>query len=354
MIQFDGPYHVPVSENRAVTRGYDKEKVLQFCLQNHKLAQVPQRSPHATTDVQNHRRNRLVSGRIGIIGKVSLVCFFGSLLWLNLMPSSALAQQTATEATEPSEVSEPEVLNKEESIYLRRDLSALKAILNENVPVWTPQTLGLTADDGPFLYEALARLQDLEPHALSTRRAKFLSERTGQFGEKQPFSVFVDLFHHPELYQGEPILMQGHSQRIVAIPGAEFIPNCEQLYEVWIYPEDGLTNPAVLITTSLPQGVEVGDQIINGLSAEGVFLKRYTYRAADAMRFAPLIVTTQLKRQTASEGASADSAFQLLLGIAIVAVAGIGMGVVMTKWSKKKKRVRSTSQTLEFPTEPME
>ena len=127
-------------------------------------------------------------------------------------------------------------------------------------------------------------------------REKRRSELT-EFREnpKLEFPTFVDLFTNPDRYQGQPVTLSGHVRRLVKHPLDKKHPNAETRYEAWIYTQNSQTNPAVIVFTSLPRGMPMGDNILERVSVTGYFFKLYGYDARDTTRLSPLILASRLE-----------------------------------------------------------
>jgi hypothetical protein len=157
--------------------------------------------------------------------------------------------------------------------------------------------LGLTAEESPLYYETLQLLLQIPASELKTAAEKHLRSRFPRYKDRPlPVSlpVFTDLYFHPEDYLGHAIQLRGHTQRILPVKVDPPIDGISQLYEIWLFTEDSQQNPAVIICQHLAPGIKPGDEIIDNLQVEGVFFKKYIYRAQDNFRHAPLILADRV------------------------------------------------------------
>lgn len=111
------------------------------------------------------------------------------------------------------------------------------------------------------------------------------------------FPAFVDLFRNPELYHGKPVTLRGHVRLWQTMPAGENDYGIETLYEFWLYTEDSQGHPAVVVCTSIPEGLPQvpGDvEVLDNVSATGYFFKMYGYQAQDLPRFAPMLLAQRI------------------------------------------------------------
>lgn len=123
----------------------------------------------------------------------------------------------------------------------------------------------------------------------------------------------------------------------------------EMLYEVWLFTADSQQHPVVLIMTSVPGELlkEVGrlkadgrPVVVNGVSGSGYFFKMYGYPAADAYRFAPLVLGGQLN-WTAPQPAGLNWSLPLVLAVGL----GIfGVPIVWFVWRNRCEDRRRREQ----------
>jgi len=115
------------------------------------------------------------------------------------------------------------------------------------------------------------------------------------------FPIFVDLLNNadkPEVYHGKLVTFKGHIRRLTPMFAGENDYDLKTLYESWIYTADSQQHPAVVICSSIPEGMLKAfqkKQLLDHVSATGYFFKMYAYEAQDQLRFAPLILAQRLQ-----------------------------------------------------------
>ena len=218
---------------------------------------------------------------------------------------------------------------------------------------------GSRASESDAYYRVLDHARRVEPGALQAAATRFLLSRRKQsvnpVVRRQPveeFPVFVDLYNNvknPEVYLGQPVTLRGHVRRVVEMPAGANDFGIEMLYEVWLFTADSQQHPVVVIMTSVPGELlkEVGrlkaagrPVVVNGVSGSGYFFKMYGYPAADAYRFAPLVLGGQLN-WTAPQPAGLNWSLPLVLAVGL----GIfGVPIVWFVWRNRCEDRRRREQ----------
>ncbi len=139
-------------------------------------------------------------------------------------------------------------------------------------------------------------LVELRAEAEAFRRERWAIEGEPKGRPLDRFHSFVDVMLHPEAYRGKPITLRGHTQDILVSNAGENDYGIETLYEAWLYTPDSQRIPTIVVCTELPEGLETGRQLIDGVSVTGYFLKHRAYEAQDGrLHFAPLILAHRLE-----------------------------------------------------------
>ena len=149
---------------------------------------------------------------------------------------------------------------------------------------------------------------------------------------KLEFRTFVDLFQNPDRYRGQPVTLRGHVRRIVKHPSDKKHPGAETRYEAWVYTQNSQTNPAVIVFTSLPQGMPMGDHILERVAVTGYFFKLYGYDARDTTRLAPMILASRLEWFPGEEEVQREISPVLLAAV----VGMVLMALVVILWLIKR------------------
>jgi hypothetical protein len=162
------------------------------------------------------------------------------------------------------------------------------------------RTMGIAEDEADLYYRLLHRSVRADYHQQQAAARDYREQRRAiipryRDNPNLEFQTFVDLFKNPEDYQGRLVTLRGHVQHIVSYPASENHFGIETLYEAWLYTSDSQQNPAVIVCTSLPEGLQPGSQLVDHVSVTGYFFKMYGYRARDTTRMAPMILASRLE-----------------------------------------------------------
>ena len=224
---------------------------------------------------------------------------------------------------------------------------------------------GIRATEAEAYYRVLDHSRRVDPAALDRAAADFLASRRDASRNPatrrvpvEDFPVFVDLYRSvgkPEVYLGKPVTLRGHVRRVVEMPAGENAYGIDVLYEVWLFTSDGQQHPVVLVTTSISADLleEAGrlkaanrPVLISGVSGSGYFFKMYGYPAADAYRFAPLVLAGRLEWSPPPKG-GLDRSLPAVLAVGLV-VFGLPIGWFVWK-NRREDRQRRASRTASVP-----
>jgi hypothetical protein len=163
------------------------------------------------------------------------------------------------------------------------------------------QVAGISPAESQNYYDILNQVQYFSEKLLLENHRQFVDYRktfvNSQSKTKKQYSVFVDMFKNPKLFQGMSIQLKGHARKIIKYPAGENDFGIKHLYECWLYTEDSQSNPAVIISTQIPEGLPLGEEItdsVEALSVTGIFYKNYIYSAQDTIRRAPMILAREI------------------------------------------------------------
>ncbi len=151
------------------------------------------------------------------------------------------------------------------------------------------------------------------------------------------FPVFYDLFQNEDIYHGKLVTLTGHLRRLISYQANENGYGIETLYEGWLYTDDSQHHPAIIIATSIPDGMPMGSDefVLDHVTVTGYFFKMYGYEARDTNRFAPLILAQQF--QWSPPGKNTPSTFaRTIASMTVCAV--ILLAVVVWWWVGKQDR----------------
>ena len=225
---------------------------------------------------------------------------------------------------------------------------------------------GIRSGESEAYYRVLDHARQVDPVTLRRAAERFLASR--QMKSKsaavrnlpvEEFPVFVDLYENvrrPKIYLGKPITLRGHLRKLVEMPAGENPHGIEPLYEAWLFTSASQQHPTVLVMTSVPEELLVEVRrlkaanrpvLVNGVSGSGFFFKMYGYPAADAYRFAPLVLGGHLEWSPLRSG-DIDRSLPVLLAAGLL-VFGLPIGwfVWKNRSEDRQRRMRRASETPE-------
>ena len=89
-----------------------------------------------------------------------------------------------------------------------------------------------------------------------TRLDRQVDQRINRYREyqQQPekFPMFVDVFQHPDRWQGHLVTLRGHVRQVTSHDGDSAMFGGQPLHELWLFTDDSQHNPTVIVTPSLP------------------------------------------------------------------------------------------------------
>ena len=200
---------------------------------------------------------------------------------------------------------------------------------------------GILPEEAELYYQVLGYVRDVDSAALKQAARNFLQERWRQSKYRskpfEKFPVYVDLYQHPEEYQGRPVTMTGHLQRSVASPAGENLFAIDQICEAWLFTEDSQANPTVVVTTHFPENFPIGEQTVDRVTVTGYIYRMYTYEARDTGRFAPLLLAQKIEWIPPEElGANDRSWIWMMLGLLVMLLVALLLGAAWTRRTRQQ------------------
>lgn len=110
----------------------------------------------------------------------------------------------------------------------------------------------------------------------------------------EKFQTYVDMYQHPEAWQGDLVTLRGHVRHVVSYPSDDILFPNRTLHELWLFTDDSQHNPAVIVTPNLPNDFPMDAEVIDYVTVTGCFFKRYVYGSQDVDRIAPLILASNV------------------------------------------------------------
>lgn len=227
---------------------------------------------------------------------------------------------------------------KTESRKVTLDPELLKSVRHK--------TMGILAEESNSYFRILEHAGAVNDKELKAAARRFQEKRRSELkayreNPNLEFPTFVDLFQNPDRYQGQPVTLRGHVRRIVKHPLDKKHPDAETRYEAWIYTQNSQTNPAVIVFTSLPRGMPMGDHILERVAVTGYFFKLYGYDARDTTRLAPLILASRLEwfpGETETEQEISPIMYAAVAGTVLIALVAILWFIKRTAYKNRQFR----------------
>nr|ADY59627.1 hypothetical protein Plabr_2023 [Rubinisphaera brasiliensis DSM 5305] len=221
----------------------------------------------------------------------------------------------------------------------------------QDIPLKTTRK-GILPEETELYYRVLEYTQSVDPAELEKAAIEFMRERwKGSKYSHLPFAefpVFVDMYQHPEAYQGRPVVMRGHLQRSVVSPAGDNGYGIQSLCEGWLFTDDSQSNPTVVVSTSFPPDLPVGEEPVDKVTAVGYIYRLYTYEARDAGRFAPLMMAKPIRWTPPAAQDDNSSWGGLILGfLAMLAISGW----VAVRWNERIPKPNGQRPGRELPAE---
>lgn len=126
--------------------------------------------------------------------------------------------------------------------------------------------------------------------------------------EKQPAERvnYVQLYKETDTYRGKLVRFSGRIKQVKPIRASQNVYGIENLYLIWIKPDDGPKTPVVVYALEMPKGFPGLDtpDLNDGYSkyrdgedviVTGYLFKRWAYRAIEGTHTAPLVLTKSVE-----------------------------------------------------------
>ena len=134
--------------------------------------------------------------------------------------------------------------------------------------------------------------------------------------------TFAMLLNDPSSYRGELVRIEGIARRTTQYNAGSNSVGIDQLYESWIFSPDSQNHPYIVVSTRIPSGFPLGTNISEAVSVTGYFFKNNLYAARDAMRIAPMLLSShfvwQHREATATGYPKGILPLLFLTGLAVV------------------------------------
>jgi hypothetical protein len=136
---------------------------------------------------------------------------------------------------------------------------------------------------------------------------------------------FVNLFNDPDLYRGKPIHVEGVLSRLTKREdlAAKNPYGITEVYEAWIFTENQIQNPIVVLLTDIPKGLKPGMEMRENVSLNAYFFKLFAFQTADQKWHAgPMLIGHSMTWKRVAEGMGSTEALWLGVGFVLLLTAG--------------------------------
>ena len=133
---------------------------------------------------------------------------------------------------------------------------------------------------------------------ITARRQEF---RSAPEDAGQAFNLYFDMVTFPQRYAARPVAVSGNVRRILSYRAPEGC-DTETLYESWIYTAESGSNPVIVLTTSLPEGLAPGEDQFEAVQVAGWFFKLLAHLPEEPERRAPMLLAGELSLATQEAG----------------------------------------------------
>ena len=82
---------------------------------------------------------------------------------------------------------------------------------------------------------------------------------------------YINLMTEPDRYRGEPITIEGDLWRLYELDASRNAYGVSKIYEGWIFTGDSSNHPFRVVCTSLPSGIEPGENLRKPVKVTGYF-----------------------------------------------------------------------------------
>lgn len=153
------------------------------------------------------------------------------------------------------------------------------------------------------------------------------------------FPLYYDLTKHPEAYRGRPISLYGHI-RLHHVDHPTNNYGLDPVHVAYLYTDDSQHHPTRIVFTENPDNVPVGEDVINGISVTGYFLKLYLYSdRGEKGRYMPLLLARDVRWSRPGPGGLSKE-MQLAIAATVIAIV-IGLAISVRRAQRRDAAARA-------------
>ena len=167
--------------------------------------------------------------------------------------------------------------------------------------------------------------------------------------------TYLQLLRQTDAYRGQVVDVAGTVRRVVKVHAADNQLGIDELWQCWLFLNEGPREPTVVYALQLPASLAVGDEIAQQVRLQGIVYKRWSFQSGEGLTAAPVLVATELQPvgapQSETTTAEAEPSRPSSWQIVILAAAGLATAVLLmqrasrsplTPATLRRKRERET------------
>ena len=147
----------------------------------------------------------------------------------------------------------------------------------------------------------------------------------GQAAEREV--QYINLMTEPDRYRGEPITIEGDLWRLYEFTARPNAYGVTKLYEGWVFTGDSSHHPYRIVCTSLPAGIEPGENLRKPVRITGYFFKREGYRSNGGVHVAPTLLARRISINPMPNGIPQTAG---ILPYMVGTIMAVGMALLVT------------------------
>ncbi len=138
---------------------------------------------------------------------------------------------------------------------------------------------------------------------------------------------YINLMTEPDRYRGEPVTIEGDLFRLYEFEAGRNKYGVTKVYEGWVFTGDSSHHPYRIVCTSLPNGIEPGENLRKPVRITGYFFKREGYRSNGGVHIAPTLLARRININPMPNGIPLTSG---ILPYVTGAIMAIGLAILVT------------------------
>ncbi len=138
---------------------------------------------------------------------------------------------------------------------------------------------------------------------------------------------YINLMTEPDRYRGEPITIEGDLWRLYEFTARPNAYGVTKLYEGWVFTGDSSHHPYRIVCTSLPTGIEPGENLRKPVRITGYFFKREGYRSNGGVHVAPTLLARRISINPMPNGIPQTAG---ILPYMVGTIMAVGMALLVT------------------------